>query len=262
MNTTHDVLDFVHNGHERYLPHLSIDCVIFGYHEHQLKILLIRYHAHTKWSLPGGFIARNETLTQAANRILTDKTQLNDLFLRQFHIFGDSPTRLNELGAQQVHNVTYSKVNVTIDQNNWLAERTLSIGYYALVDYLDVVIKPEFLIDEYCWRDVSDIPSLLFDHEEIIETALLTLRGQMYQQPIGYNLLPEKFTLPEIHALYETILGRQFDRRNFRKKLLTLGLIRQLAEQKKIGPHRSPFLYEFDTENYHRALEEGAMLGF
>jgi hypothetical protein len=88
-------------------------------------------------------------------------------------------------------------------------------------------------VDEYCWRDVSDIPTLLFDHQEIIETALLTLRGQIYQQPIGYNLLPEKFTLPEIHALYETILGRPVDRRNFRKKLLTLGLIRQLAELKK-----------------------------
>jgi 8-oxo-dGTP diphosphatase len=262
MDSTQAVLDFINHGHEHYLPHLSIDCVIFSYHEQQLRILLIRYYNQSKWSLPGGFIAKDETLTQAANRILAEKTQINNLFLRQFQVFGDSPARLNELGARAVHNATYAKVNMALDENSWLAKRTLSIGYYALVGYLDVVVTPEYLVDEYCWREVTDIPPLLFDHQEIIESALLTLRSQIYQQPIGYNLLPEKFTLPEIHALYETILGKQFDRRNFRKKLLALGLVRQLDERRNIGPHRSPFLYEFDTENYRRALEEGAVLGF
>jgi len=260
MNTPGEVHDFVNKGHEQYLPHLSIDCVIFGYHEHQLKILLIRHHGQDKWMLPGGYIYRHETLTEAAYRILAFKTQLNNLFLQQFYTFGDSATRLNRIATQQIHNKTYAKVGVTLSENHWLSERTLSIGYYALVDYSNVVVNPEFLVDEYCWRDASDIPVLQYDHNEIIDKALLTLRAQIYQQPIGYNLLPEKFTLPEIHDLYETILGKKFDRRNFRKKLLTLGLIKQLDEQRKIGPHRSPNLYEFDLENYHKALEEGATL--
>ena len=260
MNTPDEVHDFVNNGHEQYLPHLSIDCVIFGYHEHQLKILLIRHHGHEKWMLPGGFIYRHETLTEAAYRILAYKTRISDLFLQQFHTFGDSATRLNRIAVQQIHNKTYAKVGVTLTENHWLAERTLSIGYYALVDYSLVVVSPEFLVDEYCWRDIGDIPALEYDHNEIIDKALLTLRAQIYQQPIGYNLLPEKFTLPEIHALYETVLGKKFDRRNFRKKLMALGLIRQLNEQRRIGPHRSPNLYEFDLENYHKALEEGAPL--
>ncbi|QDA61573.1 NUDIX hydrolase [Hymenobacter jejuensis] len=262
MNTRQEVLDFVKNGHTRFLPHLSIDCVIFGYHAHQLKILLIRHHGHEKWSLPGGYIARDETLTQAAHRILAEKTQITDLFLQQFYVFGDSVVRMSRIETQQTHNTTFAKVGVTLGDNHWLSERTLSIGYYALVDYLDVVVTPEFLVDGFCWLEIKEIPPLEYDHNEIIAKALATLRSQIYQQPIGYSLLPEKFTLPEIHALYETILGKQFDRRNFRKKLLTLGLIRQLDEQKRIGPHRSPFLYEFDLENYRKALEEGSVLAF
>ncbi|MCB2379314.1 NUDIX domain-containing protein [Hymenobacter sp. BT635] len=263
MNTRQEVLDFVHHGAERFLPHLSIDCAIFGYHDHELKTLLIRHHGQENWSLPGGYIGRHETLTEAAHRILAEKTQLTGLFLQQFYTFGDSATRMNNIKTEQTHNTTYSKVGVSLSPGHWLSERTLSIGYYALVDYLQVVVTPEFLVDEYCWLNVADIPQeLVYDHNEIIQKALLTLRAHIFQQPIGYNLLRDKFTLPEIHSLYETILCKQIDRRNFRKKLLTLGLIRQLDEQKKIGPHRSPFLYEFDLENYSRALEDGSILTF
>ena len=248
MNNPQDVLDFADNGHKSYLPHLSIDCAIFGYHDLQLKVLLIRYHGHEKWSLPGGFIRRHEALTAAAYRILAEKTSITDLFLQQFYTFGDSPTRLSRIEVQQNHNKAYAKANVTLSEDHWLAERTLSIGYYALVDYDDVRITPEFLVEEYGWRDVNDVPPLQFDHAEITAKALVVLRSQVYQQPLVRQLLPEKFTLPEIHALYEAILGQPFDRRNFRKKLLSLGLIIRLAERRKIGPHRSPFLYEFASD--------------
>ncbi len=258
MNSPEEVADFVQNGHLRYLPHISIDCVIFGYHDQQLKILLIRYHAHKNWSLPGGYVGRQEALTEAAYRILAERTQLTNLFLQQFYAFGDSPTRLNRIEIQDNHNQTYAKANVAIDEDHWLSNRTLSIGYYALVDYDVVGITPEFLVEDYCWVDVNDIPPLKYDHNEIIDKALATLRSKLYQQSIGSNLLPEKFTLPEIQALYEAILGRQFDRRNFRKKML-LGLIRQLDERRKIGPHRSPFLYEFNPENPDKALETSAI---
>ncbi|MGY3086986.1 8-oxo-dGTP diphosphatase [Hymenobacter sp. UYAg731] len=262
MNNPEDVADFVHNGHNRYLPHLSIDCVIFGYHDQQLKILLIRYHDQENWSLPGGYVERNEALTDAAYRILYEKTRLTNLFLQQFYIFGDSPTRLNRIEIENNHNKAYAKVNIAINDDHWLSKRTLSVGYYALVDYQAVTITPEFLVEGHSWVDINSIPQLQYDHNEIIDKALITLRSQLYQQPIGQNLLPEKFTLPEIHSLYESILDRQFDRRNFRKKLLALGLVTQLEERRKIGQHRSPFLYAFNPENADKLFEEGAAIAF
>ena len=260
MNSSEDVVDFVQNGHKHFLPHLSIDCVVFGYHAQQLKILLIHYYAQKIWSLPGGFVRRDEALTAAAHRILGEKTQLADLFLQQFYTFGDSPTRLNRIEIQQNHNAVYAKANVAISEDHWLAERTLSVGYFALVDYENVSITPEFLVDDFSWVDINHIPPLQYDHNEIIDKALTTLRSQIYLLPIGHNLLPEKFTLPEIHALYEAITGQQFDRRNFRKRLLALGLIRQLAEQRKIGPHRSPFLYSFNKEDSYPILKDEPLL--
>ncbi|GAC1606250.1 MAG: NUDIX domain-containing protein [Hymenobacter sp.] len=261
MQTSREVVDFVDNGHQRYLPHLSIDCAVFGYHAQQLKILLVRYHGQVNWSLPGGFILQNEALADAANRILAEKTNITNLFLRQFYVFGDSPTRLNRIEIQENHNKVYAKAQVAISEDHWLSKRTLSIGYYALVDYGNVHITPEFLVEEYCWRDVNGVPPLQYDHNEIIEKAMLVLRSHVYQQPLARNLLPEKFTLPEIHTLYEAILGQQFDRRNFRKRLVNMGLITQLAEQRKIGPHRSPFLYEFAVENADKLVAEGAVRG-
>lgn len=257
MDNSEEVVDFVQNGHKQYLPHLSIDCAVFSYYTQQLKILLVRYHGQEKWSLPGGFIRRDEALTAAAYRILAEKTQLSDLFLQQFYAFGDSPTRLNRIEIQQNHNKVYAKANVALSDDHWLAERTLSIGYYALVEYGSARINPGFLVDEYSWRSVDDVPPLLYDHREIIEKSLLVLRAQLYQQPVARNLLPEKFTLPEIHALYEAILGQPIDRRNFRKRLLTLGLLTQLSERRKIGPHRSPFLYEFASNGPEQLLHDG-----
>jgi 8-oxo-dGTP diphosphatase len=180
MNNSEDVADFLQNGHKRYLPHLSIDCVIFGYHDQQLKILLIRYHDQQNWSLPGGYVEHHEGITDAAYRILFDKTQLNNLFLQQFYTFGDSPTRLNQIEIENNHNKVYAKANIAIDSDHWLSKRTLSIGYYALVDYQAVTITPEFLVEEYCWFDINSVPQLQYDHNEIIDKALVTLRSQKY----------------------------------------------------------------------------------
>ena len=245
MHSPEDVVDFIDHYHIRYLPHLSIDCAVFCYHAQQLKVLLIRYYGHENWSLPGGFIQREEALTHAAYRILADKTNITDSFLRQFYAFGDSSTRLNRIEIQENHNKAYAKVNMALTDDHSLANRTLSIGYYALVDYEHVTITPEFLVEEYCWCAVSALPQLQYDHNEIVDKAHAVLRLQAYQQPIARQLLPPKFTLPEIHALYETLLSQSLDRRNFRKRLLSLGIIIQLDEQRNIGPHRSPYLYEF-----------------
>ncbi|WP_242917016.1 NUDIX hydrolase [Pontibacter liquoris] len=253
MNTEEEALRFVRSGHQEFLPHVAIDSVIFGYHDQQLKILLLRVKGHNSWALPGGFIRRREPLTQAAYRILQDRTSLKDLYLQQFYTFGDTSFRVKETSAEEFAD----KYGLDVEEGTWLLERTLSIGYFALVDYSKVTVKTDFFTDAYQWCDISELPPLLFDHNDVVEKALATLRLQIYHQPIGYNLLPEKFTLPEIHVLYETILGKELDRRNFPKKLLALGLIKKLDEQRHIGAHRSPFLYQFEKENYDKALQEG-----
>lgn len=255
MNSLEEVIDFVKNGHQHYLPHISIDSVIFGYHNQQLRILLLNWKGYDGWGLPGGFIQRREPLSQAANRIVRERTGLDDLFLQQFHIFGDSPYRLAERSVFEFR----ERYGLAIDaeEGNWLFERTLSIGYFALVDYSKVTVTSDFFTDAHQWCAVNDVPALLFDQNEAVEKALTTLRLQLFHQPIGYNLLPEKFTLPEVHALYETILGKKLDQRNFSKKLVALGLIKKLDEQRSIGPHRSPYLYQFEKEAYEEALRQG-----
>ncbi|GAB2539633.1 NUDIX hydrolase [Spirosoma aerophilum] len=255
MNSEEDVTNFVKYGYQQYLSHLSIDSVIFGYHDQQLKILLLKWIGYNGWGLPGGFIQRREPLSQAANRVVQERTGLDQLFLQQFHTFGDSPYRLKERSTREFAE-KYGLV-LDIEADNWLFERTLSIGYFALVDYSKVTVTSDFFSNEHQWCDVNAIPELLFDQNEVVDKALTTLRQQIYHQPIGYNLLPEKFTLPEIHKLYETILGKELDQRNFAKKLVTLGLIKKLDEQRSIGPHRSPYLYQFEKEAYQEALKQG-----
>lgn len=253
MKTEAAALHFIHHGHKNYLPHMSIDCVIFGYHDQQLKILLLKSKGLDGWALPGGFIKRQEPMTQAAHRILEERTLLKNLFLQQFHTFGDSPYRVGDGNTKAI----IEKLGISVEEDNWLLERTLSIGYFALVDYSKVTVNTNYFTADYKWCDVNEVPPLLFDHNDMVEKALVTLRLQIYHQPIGINLLPEKFTLPEIHVLYETILGKELDRRNFPKKLLALGLIKKLNEQRHIGAHRSPYLYQFNKENYEQALKEG-----
>ncbi len=252
MDSREEVDDFVKNGHQQYLAHLSIDSVIFGYHDQQLKILLLKWVGYDGWGLPGGFIKRPEPLSEAAQRILQERTGLSSIFLQQFYVFGDSPYRLEERNPREL-----SEKYGFAAENSWLFERTLSIGYFALVDYSKVTVTSDFFTSDHQWCDVNGIPPLLFDQNEVVDRALTTLRQQIYHQPIGYNLLPQKFTLPEIHRLYETILGKELDQRNFSKKLVALGLIRKLDEQRAIGPHRSPYLYQFEKEAYEDALKLG-----
>lgn len=254
MQNREQVADFLKNGHKHYLSHVSIDPVIFGYHDQQLKILLLKWRGFNDWGLPGGFIKRSEPLSEAANRILLERTGLKNLFLQQFHVFGDSPYRLNPRSAKEFA----ENYNLEVDQTeSWLFERTLSIGYFALVDFEKVSVTTDFFTDDFTWWDTSAIPALLFDQNEVVERALSSLRMQIYHQPIGYNLLPEKFTLPEIHSLYQTILGKQLDQRNFAKKLVALGMIKKLDDRRAIGPHRSPYLYQFEKTAYDEVLRQG-----
>ncbi|WP_196988887.1 NUDIX hydrolase [Panacibacter microcysteis] len=259
MMPQHNATEFIKKGEKEYLHHLSIDCVLFGYHDRHLKVLLLKWKDAEKWSLPGGFIRLDENLEQAATRILNERTGLDEIFLQQFQTFGE-PGRSYRSKEDVAHLSTIT--NAAMGPDHWLLKRTVSIGYYAVTEYSKVNPQPDHLSDECTWCEIDAVPRLIFDHNLIFSEALKALRMQIYHQPIGYNLLPEKFTLPEIHDLYETILGKALDRRNFAKKIVSLGLIKKLNERKSIGAHRSPFLYKFDKRRYDKALREGMILAF
>jgi ADP-ribose pyrophosphatase YjhB (NUDIX family) len=259
MNNEKEFRDFLLHADARFVKHISIDCVVFGYHERQLKVLLLKLKDIEKWALPGGFIGFKETLHDAAQRILKERTGIRELFLQQFHVFADLGR--SDRSRKEIK-VLSSKAKMAIPKDHWILARTISIGFYAVTEFSKVVPKPDFFSETCDWCDIHELPELIFDHTQIVAEALKALRMQIYHQPIGYNLLPEKFTLPEIHDLYETILEKKIDRRNFPKKLLSLGLIKKLNKQKKIGAHRSPFLYKFDELKYSKALKEGIVLVF
>lgn len=259
MKTEKERVDAIKNGEKHFLHHLSIDCVLFGYHEHQLKVLLLQWKHSGKWCLPGGFIKLDETLEESAQRILKERTGLDDIFLQQFQSFGEPKRSHRTKSDIDMLSAVYNSV---ISEDHWILKRTVSIGYYAVTEYSKVTPQPDLLSETCDWWDIDELPQLVFDHNLIVTEALKALRMQIYHQPIGYNLLPEKFTLPEIHALYETILGKELDRRNFAKKLISLGIIKKLDETRSIGAHRSPFLYKFDKRKYDKALKEGIALAF
>lgn len=253
MDSSEELEDFIQNGHRHYLPHMSVDSVIFGYQEQKLKILLLKWKGLEDWGLPGGFIKREEPLSQAAGRILDERTGIRDVFLQQFYTFGDSAYRTLE---PTLKSLTALK-DLSVNPNSWLFERTLAISYFSLVDIAAAQVKLDIFTNEYRWCAVEEIPDLLFGHNEIVDKALATVRQQLYHEPIVANLLPEKFTVPEIHNLYQTILDKKLDQRNFLRKLMALGIIKKLDEQRSIGAHRSPYLYQFEKENYEEALKLG-----
>lgn len=238
------------------LKHISLDCVVFGFHLNQLKVLLIHLKYSKRWALPGGFVQSDESLEMAANRALQERTGLSDIFLKQFRVFSD-PNRSKFNPA--VRDVKESEGDENL---NWFNQRFISVGFYALVEFSKVAPKPDAFSDKCEWKSLEEVGELIIDHNLILEKALKTLRSQLRYQPIGYNLMPAQFTMPELQKLYETILGKKLDRRNFQRKILSYKILNKLGERKEGQANKAPFLYEFNLENYKQALENGLSGGW
>lgn len=228
---------------EKYIPTLSIDCVIFSFHENTLKVLTIKLKGLSEFGLPGGYVKKEENVDEAVNRILKDRTGTENIYLQQFNTFGN----LNRSES------TFEE----FDDSLWNKQRFVSIGYYALSEYANV----KLIIDQYSdaceWKPIDELPEFMMDHRTIIDKALLTVREQLNNHPIGYNLLPEKFTMPELQKLYEAILGKKLNRGNFYRKMLRYDILTKLDESRKGGAHKAPDLYSFDLEKYNIALKDG-----
>lgn len=244
-------------GEQAFLHSVSVDCVILGFHEGQLKVLLLKHRHRDMWGLPGGFIYKDEPTDAAAYRVLKERTGLDEVFLKQFYVFGQ-PDR----SSRDFHMQDLAKDGIEISPDHWLLQRFVTIGYYALIEYSKAMPVADALSETCEWWDVHELPTLMLDHQDILNKAMDTLRQQLSYQPIGYNLLPEKFTMPELQKLYETILDKKLDRRNFQRKLLSFNILQRLNETKKGVAHKAPYYYKFDLEKYNAALREGLNSGW
>lgn len=252
MNQAMTPQEWMDRHRDRILPHLSVDCVVFGFHENQLRVLLLQFKNTDIWGLSGGRVYKEESVQDAAYRILEERTGLRDVFLQQFYTFGD-PGRLDNVNFREI----FARQGIQLDADNVLFDRTVSVGYYALVEFARVHPVPDLLSETCRWWDIQDLPNLIFDHKEIVQVAIRTLRQHLSYEPVGLNLLPEKFTMPELHRLYETILGQPLERRNFQKRILGYDILIRLDERRTGGAYKSPYLYQFDKEKYAAALRSG-----
>lgn len=223
-----------------FVPHLAIDCVVFGFHDRDLKILLLKWKGADVWALPGGFVGRRESVDTAANRVLRAGTGLQRVHLRQFRAFGELGRK--EASLRKLFLLHGSDVRA----DHWLFQRVVSIGYLALVDYRQARPTTDGPWSESSeWHPLETHPRLAFDHEHMVSRALEALRESLDRPQAGADLLPEHFTMPELQRLHEAILGRQLDRRNFQKRMLDRGDIERLDQRRRGGAHRAPYLYRF-----------------
>ena len=227
---------------KKIIEQVSIDCVIFGFHDNQLKVLLLKLKGVEAWALPGGFVFFNEGIEEAAIRILEDRTSIRDIYLEQFYVFGNKNRQF-----KAVHQQIMSVNDIKADDQHWLYQRFISIGYYALVDFSKVTPIPDDISDECGWYHIEDIPNLAFDHPQIFQKALNTLRSNLDTQLVGFNLMPETFTMGELQSLYETILGRKLIRTNFQRKILSLEILERVEKKYSGGSHKAPYLYRLDV---------------
>jgi 8-oxo-dGTP diphosphatase len=213
---------------------LTVDCVVFGFDEGELKVLLIQRGLEPfkgRWALPGGFVRVDETMDEAARRELAEETGLKSIFLEQLYTFGAV--------------------------NRDPRERVVSVAYYALVKLSEHRARAATDAANAEWFPVSKTPKLAFDHADILATALARLKAKVRYEPIGFELLPPKFTLTELQHLYEAVLGADLDKRNFRKKVLSFGLLVPLKETQMAGRHRPAQLFRFDAVKYEKLKKRG-----
>lgn len=225
---------------DRYIPQLSVDCVIFGFHNHQLKVLLLKLKNLDAWALPGGYVEQNEGIDEAAQRILEERTGLKDIYLEQFRVFGSADRSTKEF-IQKIMEVHHPEAMDDL----WVLQRYVSIGYYALVDFSKVNPMPDFLSESCEWFEMKQLPKLAFDHSEITQKALETLRLMLDYKLVGFNLLAETFTMIELQSLYETILETSFRRNNFQRKMLSMNILERVEKLYTGAANKAPYLYRF-----------------
>lgn len=213
---------------------LSIDCLIFGFKDGRLDILLIKHGegiSKGRWALPGGWITYGESVDDAALRLLQSLTGISNIYLEQLKAFGDP--------------------------HRYPTKRVVTVAYFALVNEENYSLIPGFTASDAQWFGINDVPALPYDHNAILEFGYTHLKHKVRHEPIGFNLLPEKFTLLQLQELYEAILETKLDKSNFRRKLAKMKLLKKCDEKQKHVSHRAAGLYKFDKRIYVTLRKKG-----
>jgi len=239
---------------------LSLDCTIIGYNQKRLSVLLLKWKNVGDWCLPGGFIFKDESIDKAAHRVLSERTGLKDIFLRQFQTFG-SKERIWNASERNMALMDKMLTMLPIEDaetvSSWFKQRFISIGYYALVDSTKCQLQTDMFSEECRWFPVDELPILILDHNAIARAALEQLRIQASYLPIGINLLPERFTMQELRSLYEAVLRKSLDRSNFQRKILQLDILHRHEKLMTGAQNKAPYLYSFDKGKYEKRLASG-----
>ncbi len=223
----------LYSEHTRHL--VAVDCIIFGYDilEKEIKLLLVKRDfepARGRWSLAGGFVRDNESLDGAASRVLVSLTGLRDVYMEQCYTYGDAE---RDPGA-----------------------RVISVSYSALIKIKDPDLELKIQHGAH-WHSLARLPELIFDHSGMVSKAMNELRMKVKIKPVGFELLPCKFTLVQLQNLYEAIYQREIDKRNFRKKILSMDILEKLDEKEKETSKKGAYYYRFNSENYEKQVREG-----
>lgn len=237
------------NTSSKYNPYLSVDCVVFGFQVNQLKLLVIEKNSNEgeikQYKLPGSPLHYGEDIDSAAVNVLHELTGLSNIYLQQFQTYGN-PNRISKN-----EDVEWIKQIYDID-----IQRIVSIAYYALINIDDSSTDYKTLNERAIWMDIDICQKLAFDHSEMCEKALETLQLHLKTEPIGFELLPDKFTIRQLQTVYEAILGIELDNRNFRKKVLKAKYLKKLDEYQKGEAYRPALLYMFDKVMYEKYKED------
>ena len=232
-------------------PNVSVDCVIFGFDLEKLNVLVIdrgenQLAENARLALPGNLIYNNENLEQAAYRVLEELTSLKDIYLEQIGAFGD-PNRI----CKEADRAWLQSIRAEPEA------RVITVAYFSLVKMEDYMPHAASFAKNAAWIPANEITDLAFDHYDILQAARNKLKEKIKIQPIGFNLLPEKFTLSQLHKLYESILDKDLDKRNFRRKVQKLDILTQLNEKQEGVPHKPSELYKFNEEKYQELTQHG-----
>ena len=241
---------------DAFIPGLSVDCVIIGFEDNKLKVLVLKWKTlGGMWTLPGGFVSKKEDLNEAATRVLKERTGIKLPFLEQFHTFG----AVNRRDSNEMEGFLKDLKSMypAGDFMNWFSQRFVSVGYVSLIDIQKCKLKTDFLSAEIKWVSLEEMPDLIIDHNHIVKTALDYIKNLIHYLPIGITLLPEKFTMKELQYLYEAILQKKLDRGNFQRKMLKLDIFIRHEKMMEGKANKAPYLYSIDKEKYEKLLEKG-----
>jgi len=236
-----DVKEILEQGNNSFLPNLSIDMVIIGYKGNVLKCLLLKIGE--KWLLPGGYIRLDQSVDEAAQYILKQRTGLENSYLKFLSVFGEKNRQFKKVMKEFVE-----KTGMEWTEDYWFNNRFVSLVYYSLVNIDKTHPSVSHFDEAFAWFDFDELPEMWMDHKSIVNTARQRLKEDIHSEQMTYNLLPKEFTMPELYQLHQVILDEKIERSHFQKKMLATGLFERLPELQKTTPGRNPYQYRVKTD--------------